>query len=143
MDPDLEFMEWHDAHLERIVRDEADVRLEFSSLSCYRRLRPGLWDWELGQGVLVLRRAQVECEPPGDERTTEDSGWVMDCTKSEPTAYDDIQTFGRGVGPGRIAFQMADGSTVSASFQHAQLTLVGPLENQGRPYEETPPAHDP
>jgi hypothetical protein len=143
MDPDLEFMQWHDAHLERIVRDEGEVRLEFSSLSCYRKLRPGVWDWELGHAVLVLRGARVECVPLGDERTTEDSGWVMDCIESEPMAYDDIQAFGRGVGPGRIAFQMADCSSVSATFQHAQLTLVGPLENQGRPYEEAPQEHDP
>ncbi|HWO10132.1 MAG TPA: hypothetical protein VNN80_11650 [Polyangiaceae bacterium] len=143
MDPDLDFMEWHDAHLERIVRDEGEVRLEFASLNCYRKLRPGVWDWEIGDAVLVLRGAQVDCDPPGDERTTEDSGWVMDCTECEPVAYDDIQSFGRGVGPGRIAFQMADASTVSATYQHAQLTLVGPLENQGHPYEETPAERDP
>lgn len=143
MDPDLEFVEWHDAHLERIVRDPGEIRLEFSSLSCYRKLRAGVWDWELGECVLVLRGAEVECCPPGDERTTEDSGWVMDCIDSEPMAYDDIQSFGRGVGPGRIAFQMADCSTVSATFQHAQLTIVGSLENQGRPYEETRPEQVP
>jgi hypothetical protein len=143
MDPDLEFMQWHDAHLECIVRGAAEVRLEFSSLSCYRKLRPGVWDWELGKCVLVLRGAQVECDPPGDERTTKDSGWVMDCIESEPMAYDDIQSFGRGVGPGRIAFQMADCSTVSATFQHAQLTIVGALANQGRPYEEIRPGQDP
>jgi hypothetical protein len=136
MDPDLDFMQWHDAHLERIVRDEAEVRLEFASLSCYRKLRLGVWDWEIGDAVLVLSGARVECDPPGDERTTADSAWIMDCVESEPVAYDDIQAFGRGVGPGRIALQMADGSTVSASFQHARLTLIGPLENQGRPYVE-------
>lgn len=143
MDPDLEFMQWHDAHLERIVRDAGEVRLEFSSLSCYRKLRPGVWDWEIGDCILVLRGARVECDPPGDERTTRDSTWIMDCTESEPAAYDDVQSFGRGVGPGRIAFQMVDGSTVSGEFQHAQLTLVGELQNQGRPYEETPPANEP
>jgi hypothetical protein len=143
MDPDLEFMEWHDAHLERIVRDAGEVRLEFSGLSCYRKLRAGVWDWELGECVLVLRDAQVECDPPGDERTTEDSGWVMDCIESEPVSYDDMQSFGRGVGPGCIGFQMADCSTVRATFQHAQLTIVGPLENQGRPYEGTWREQDP
>ena len=143
MDPDLEFMEWHDAHLERIVRDAEEVRLEFSSLSCYRKLRAGVWDWEPGECVLVLRGAQVECDPPGDERTTKDFGWVMDCIESVPTAYDDIQSFGRGVGSGRIAFEMADCSTVRATFEQAQLMLVGPLENQGRPYEETPLGHEP
>ena len=136
MDPDLDFLEWHDAYLERIVRDETDVRLEFSALSCYRKLRPGLWDWALGDAVLVLRGARVDRDPPGGERTTADSTWVMDCIESEPVPYADIQSFGRGVGPGRIAFQMADNSTVRAVFQHAQLMLVGPLESQGRPYQE-------
>ena len=67
----------------------------------------------------------------------------MDCIESVPTAYDDIQSFGRGVGSGRIAFEMADCSTVRATFEQAQLMLVGPLENQGRPYEETPLGHEP
>jgi hypothetical protein len=136
MDPDLDFLEWHDAQLERIVREGDEVRLEFSSLNCYRKLRPGVWDWEHGDAVLVLRGAQVVCDPPGDERATADSRWVMDCIESEPTPYADIQSFGRGIGPGRIAFQMVDASTVSATFEHAQLLLVGPLENQGRPYYE-------
>ena len=53
----------------------------------------------------------------------------------------DIQASGRGVGPGRIAFEMADCSIVSATFQHARLELVGPLENQNRPYVGTPPGN--
>jgi hypothetical protein len=143
MDPDLDFIVWHDAQLERIVHDGDEVRLEFSEVPLYRKIRPGLWDWESGPVALVLRGAQVDCDPPGDERSTgwergAVSGWVMDCTRSEPMAQDDIQSLGRGVGPGCIAFLMNDGSTVSATFQHARLTIVGPLEKV-MPYEEPPP----
>jgi hypothetical protein len=134
MDPELEFIEWHDARLERIVRGASEVRLEFSSAPIYRKIRPGLWHWEDGPVVLVLRGADVVCDPAGDERS-DDSGWVMDCTRCEPVAYSDIQSLGRGVGPGHIAFEMADCSKVEASFQHATLTIVGPLE-MVRPYSE-------
>jgi hypothetical protein len=41
----------------------------------------------------------------------------MDCIQSEPVAYKT--------------------STLSVTFQPAQLTLVGPLENQARRYEAT------
>jgi hypothetical protein len=143
MDPDLEFMQWHDAHLVCIVREQREIRLEFAALSCYRKVSPGVWDWGTADAVLVLHGGQVVCDPPGDARTTDDSGWVMDCTESEPVAYDDIQSFGRGTGPGRIAFQMADGSTVCATFQHAQLTLVGALELDRRYYEKAAPEKSP
>jgi hypothetical protein len=137
VDPDLDCLQWHDAQLERIVRNGADVRLEFSDVPIYRKIRPGLWDEESGSVVIELCGAQVDCDPPGDERTDR-SGWVLDCTRSEPMAYDDIQSMGRGVGPGHIAFQMVDGSTVTAAFQHARLTIVGPL-TKVRPYEEPLP----
>jgi hypothetical protein len=87
--------------------------------------------------ALLLLGAEVECAPPGDERTTLDSRWVMDCTRSEPMDCRDIQALGRGVGPGHIAFVMADGSTVGAAFQHAKLTIVGPLVKIKR-YSERP-----
>jgi len=131
MAPELDLIVWHDALLERIVRDGSEVRLEFSAVPVYRRIRPGLWDEEEGDVVVVLSGAEVECVPPGDERNTPDSLWVIDCTRSEPADCRDIQALGRGVGPGHIAFVMADGSTVAASFQHARLTIVGPLEKVG------------
>ena len=138
MDPELDFLEWHDAHLDRIVRNGTDVRLEFTDVPVYRKVGPGLWEAEIGPVVLVLIGAQVDSNPPGDERT-EDSGWVMACTRSEPMARNDIQGFGQGVGPGIIAFEMVDCSTVTATFQHAQLTIVGPLEKCGRQFEGTRP----
>jgi hypothetical protein len=81
MDPELDYLEWHDAHLERIARNGEETRLEFTDVPIYRRISAGVWDAEIGPLVLLLSGAQVECNPPGDERT-EDSGWVIDCTRS-------------------------------------------------------------
>jgi hypothetical protein len=50
-------------------------------------------------------------------------------------ARNDIQSLGRGVGPGCIAFEMADCSRVLATFRQMQLTIVGLLEKCGRRYE--------
>jgi len=126
VDPELDFIEWHDARLARVVREGSVTRLEFSRVPIYRKIGPGNWYWEDGPVVLVMQEARVDCEPPGDERTG-DAGWVMDCTRSEPVAANDIQSLGRGVGPGCISFEMADCSTVAAAFEHAQLMIVGPL----------------
>ena len=127
MDPELEDVEWHDAQLKRIVRDGDQVRLEFTDVPIYRKLAPELYDEERAAAILVFRNASVDVDPPGDERTTVDSRWVIDCTHSEPVQWYDIQSWGRGVGPGQMHFVMQDNSTLVAVFQSAQLTLVGPL----------------
>lgn len=94
-----------------------------------------------GPVVLVMRGARVNCEPPGDEPTG-DFERVMDCTR-EPVGHD-IQGLGRGVGPGHIAFEMADCSTVVATFQSAQLIIVGPLiENRPTAEAAVKPREEP
>jgi hypothetical protein len=68
MDPDLEFMQWHDAHLVCIVREQREIRLEFAALSCYRKVSPGVWDWGTARKVLKTRNRSgssrlSRCEP--------------------------------------------------------------------------------
>ena len=131
MYPALVGVGWHDAELERIVRDGKDARLEFSQIYVVRAIGSDQWSQEVVQAVLTFRDARLILDLTDEELTTHESRWMYACTLSEPMDHHDIQRLGTGVGPGRMHFLMHDNSTIRTEFSWVQLKLVGPFETVG------------